>query len=218
MDKEIIKRILPGAYANNDLQLLPTMRIEVAKLYAAYGKHNTMTPQQLAQDVEMIAQNLNTEIKRDSAYRNIRTKELVYLFTEVIKGNISQEKTITVSLSRIWTWIAEYMRSEERRKAVQEYIQENAPKEEVKALPAKVYTDADYWQWLNKKYSQFIEWKNDPVPKNNLFKKQPVPMCAMDYGGCLTAFLRGKGLLHEGQSLYTFFCECYEFGMEKIEF
>lgn len=218
MDKEIIKRILPGTLATNDLHLLPTMRIEVAKLYAAYGKHNTMTPQQLSQDVEMIAQNINTEMKRDPAYKNVRTKEIVYLFTEVIKGNISQDKTITVSLSRIWQWIAEYMRSEERRRAVQEWVAENAPKEEVKGLPAKQYTEADYWQWLNKKYNQFKEWKNDPTPKNNLFKKQPIPMCAMDYGGCLTAFLKAKGLLHEGQTLYTFFCECYDFGMDQIEF
>lgn len=218
MDKEIIKRILPGTLATNDLHLLPTMRVEVAKLYAAFGKHNTMTPQQLAQDVEMIAQNLNTEIKRDSAYRNIRTKELVYLFTDVVKGNIAQDKTISVSLSRIWTWIAEYMRSEERKKAVQEWVMANAPKEEVKALPAKEYTEADMWNWVNKKYSQFLEWKNDPAPKKNLFSKMAVPVCATDYGGYLTAFLKGKGLLHEGQNLYTFFCDCYDFGMEKIEF
>lgn len=218
MDKEIIKRILPGPYANNDLHLLPTMRIEVAKLYAAYGKHNTMTPQQLSQDVEMIAQNINTEIKRDPAYKNIRTKELVYLFTEVVKGNIAQDKTITVSLSRIWQWIAEYMRSEERRRAVQEWVMENAPKDTTRALPAKVFTDAEMWEWVNRMYARFIEWKENPQPKNNLMKKDSIPMCARDYGGCLTVFLKSKGLLPDGQNLYTFFCECYDFEMEKIEF
>lgn len=218
MNKEIIKRILPGTLATNDLHLLPTMRVEVAKLFAAFGKHNSMTPQQLSQDVEMIAQNLNLEIKRDSTYRTLRTKELVYLFTEVVKGNIAQEKTITVSLSRVWQWISEYMRSEERKKAVQEWVMANVPKEEVKALPAKQYTDEDMWNWVNKKYSQFLQWKNDPAPKKNLFSKMTVPVCATDYGGCLTAFLKGKGLLHDGQNLYTFFCDCYDLGMDKIEF
>lgn len=218
MNKEEIKKMMPSQLATNDLHLLQTMRVEVAKLYAAFGKHNTMTPVQLSQDVEMIAQNLNREIKRDRSYSSLRTSEIPYLFTEVVKGTIAVDKLQTVSLRTVFIWIREYMQHEERKNAVKEYCADIAQQHEPKPLPMKVFTDEDYWQWLNKNYAAFVDYKQGGATSKGIFGKNAVPMCCRDYGGCQTAFLKNKGLLREGMSIRDFFEECYEFGMDKIEF
>lgn len=218
MNKEEIKKMMPSQLVTDDLHLLQTMRVEVAKLYAAFGKHNTMTPVQLSQDVEMIAQNLNREIKRDSSYSSLRTSEIPYLFTEVVKGTIAVDKLQTVSLRTVFIWIREYMQHEERKNAVKEYCADIAQQHEPKPLPMKVYTDEDYWRWLNKNYAAFVDYKQGEATSKGIFGKNAAPMCCRDYGGCLTAFLKNKGLLREGMSIRDFFEECYEFGMDKIEF
>lgn len=218
MNKEEIMKMMPSQLATNDLHLLQTMRVEVAKLYAAFGKHNTMTTVQLSQDVELIAQNLNREIKKDTSYTSLRTEEIQYLFSEVVKGTIAADKLQTVSLRSVYAWIREYMQHEERRKALQEYCTGIAQQGDVKALPVRVYTDEDYWKWLNKNYARFVEYKAAGKKQKGIFSKDAVPMCVRDYGGCLTAFLKQKGLLQDGKSLHEFFEECYEFGMDRIEF
>lgn len=217
MDKEDIKKLLPSQLATNDLQLLPTMRTEVAKLYACFGKHNSMTTVQLSQDVEMIAQALNRELKRDSSFANIRTLEIVYLFSEVVKGTLATAAISSISLRSVFSWIREYLAHETRKAAMSEYCVELAQSQERVALPCKVVTERDMWDWVNRSYESFVQWKEKPRV-GNLFKKDAIPMCAKDYGGYQTAFLKEKGLIRENQTLYGFFCECYEFGLEKIEF
>lgn len=217
MDKNEIKTILSSQLATNDLHLLQTMRTEVAKMYACFGKHNTMTPVQLSQDVEMIAQGLNREIKRDSSFSSLRTAELIYMFEEVVKGTIAAAAISSISLRSVFSWIREYMNHAVRREALSEYCLGIADAQERVALPARVMTEADMWNWVNRSYAAFVLWKENPQA-GNLFKNENIPVCAKDYGGCQTRFLKAKGLLQEGKSLYTFFCECYEFGLEKIEF
>lgn len=217
MNKDEIKEMLSGQLATNDLHLLQTMRTEVGRLYACFGKHNSMTTVQLSQDVEMIAQALNREIKRDSSFANIRTSELVYLFGEVVKGTLASGAIAVISLRSVFGWIREYMGHEIRKAALSEYCHAIADARERVALPCRVMTEQDMWAWVNRSYADFVKWKEAPSV-GNLFKKDSIPVCARDYGGCQTRFLQEAGLIHEGETLFSFFSDCYEFGMEKIEF
>ena len=217
MNKEEIKKLLPSQLATNDLHLLQTMRTEVGRLYACFGKHNSMTTVQLSQDVEMIAQTLNREIKRDSSFANIRTSELVYLFGEVVKGTLASGSIAVISLRSVFGWIREYMGHDVRKAALSEYCYAIADTQQRVALPCKVMTDRDMWDWVNRSYANFVKAKKQPQV-GNLFKKGSIPISARDYGGCQTEFLKRMGLIHEGETLYSFFCDCYDFGMERIEF
>lgn len=217
MNKEEIKKLLPSQLATNDIHLLPTMRTEVAKLYAYFGKHNSMTTVQLSQDVEMIAQSLNRELKNDRSFANIRTAEIIYLFDQVIKGTLATTAISTISLRSVFGWIREYLGHEMRKAALSEYCYAIADTQQRVALPCKVMTDRDMWDWVNRSYANFVKAKEQPQV-GNLFKKSSIPISARDYGGCQTEFLKRMGLIHEGESLYSFFCDCYDFGMERIEF
>ena len=218
MKKEEIKQMLPSQLATNDIHLLPFLRTELAKVYASYGKHHTMTTVQISQDVEMIAQRLNYELKNDVDFQSLRTNELSYMFGEVIKGTIAADKVQTVTMKSVFSWIREYMNSIERKTALTEYCHTYAlAMEEKPKLPPPVVDDDYMWRWINRSYKLFLDQISRPQP-GNLFSKNAIPMAARDYGFCQSNFLKKRGLIPEDGTLYKFFLECHEFGMEEIDF
>ena len=206
MDKLEIKPLLGGIIAKNSLNLLRVLEKEIKGLYAAFSKHHTMTAQAIASDVTYMARRLNETIKLDSRYSSLREAEIGYLFTQGVQGALG-DRYKSLSLMMIFSWLAEYLNSGERRAALQEWaVQESRDMPSAEGRPTGgQLTEEQMWAWVERSYDSYCRQLQLKMGKiRNAFVTDKIPVAGKDYGGLQTRFLKEKGYMLRGEKFHEF--------------
>lgn len=206
MDKLEIKPLLGGITARNSLDLLSVLEKEIKGLYAAFSKHHTMTAQAIASDASYMAKRLNETIKMDGRYSTLRKAEIGYLFTQGVQGALG-DKYKSLSLMMIFSWLAEYLNSGERRAALQEWaVQESGDMLSGGGRPTGgQLTEEQMWAWIERSYDAYcrqLALKDRKI--RSAFVSDKVPSAGKDYGGLQTRFLVERGYMHQGEKFHEF--------------
>lgn len=206
MDKLEIKPLLGGITARNSLDLLSVLEKEIKGLYAAFSKHHTMTAQAIASDASYMAKRLNETIKMDGRYSTLRKAEIGYLFTQGVQGALG-DKYKSLSLMMIFSWLAEYLNSGERRAALQEWaVQESGDMPSGGGSPTGgQLTEEQMWAWIERSYDAYcrqLALKDKKI--RSAFVSDKVPSAGKDYGGLQTKFLTERGYMHQGEKFHEF--------------
>lgn len=207
MEKLEIRPLLERNLAKNDLSLLQVLEREIKGFFAAFGKHHTMAPGDIATDCKFMAKRLNEAIKVDRRYSSLRTAEIPYLFRQGAQGALG-DKYKQMSLMMLYSWLAEYMNSGERRAAMSEWVSENSrdmPDVDGNAV-GRVMTDSDMWRWVENSYNTYCEQlalKTRPlVPV--MLQKDKVPWAGKDLGGQQKMFLVRHGYMKPEEKFHEF--------------
>lgn len=206
MNKLEIKPLLGGIIARNSLNLVRVLEKEIKGLYAAFSKHHTMTAQAIASDATYMAKRLNETIKLDSRYSSLREAEIGYLFTQGVQGALG-DRYKSLSLMMIFSWLAEYLNSGERRAALQEWaVQEARDMPSGGGQPAGgQLTEEQMWVWVERSYDSYCKQLDLKSRKmRSAFVSDKVPAAGKDYGGLQTRFLQERGYMFPGEKFYEF--------------
>ena len=234
MDKKFIKVLIEEGRPLRDIpevEALTKLNNDVMTVYVMNGLHRQMQPDAFKEEVRTCAVALYQELVTDPVYKSIRDKEIPYIFSNGMKGRLGTDKDIVLTYKSLIRWVEGYIKHQERREAVGQYVEDH--REKPKQLPAYEMTEDDYKRMTSDAWSEFCEYKDALAERFEAIKKgainprknEPVsigevigtPFCCYDYGKMRITYLRQKGYAKEGDSLLDVFERAYGNGKRFVK-
>ncbi len=188
----------------------------ITEAFIKTGLHRRLDDAKFKQEIKATCGMLLRDIQNDDAYSTLRVREINYCFSNGLKGRLGIDRDIDLTYKSLVRWIEAYVRSSERRAALEEYLVEQTPKV---AIPERI--DYDAKGSVVNAYVEFCDYKSRLEQARMQGEIQDVgslalPMSCIDYGYVKMRYLKEKGADFGFEKLKELFEEKYKVHKEAF--
>lgn len=217
MDAKEIRKLLDNELLINYTDLLAVCALKVTELYNFYGIPLSQSNDQMKAGIAGTAKQVETSILQNGFLKGLHKGEMDYAISYGKLGELGFAGNPTGRT--ITGWLMTYVKSPERQEALKDKAEgerKNKWRAEQQANAFLPHPEIDMKAWALESYEAHRKFRKklvghkemDYIPTIREILR--VPITSLDFGYCKSDYLRGLGLMNEGETLSKFYDRVYD--------